>query len=89
MQQVGVFQAGKDHLSQFGWVANLSGPGQEATREPLTCKEAKGKRLVSAQPGDKDRSAPQKCGSGFARKLNSRVVGHGCQEAWPNVSESL
>lgn len=91
MQQVGVFQTGRDHRSLFGCVADLSGPGQEAappTEEPLTCKEAKRKCLVSALPGDKDRSAPQKW-SGFARKLNSWVVGRGCQEARPNVSESL
>lgn len=36
MQQVGVFQTGRDHGSLFGCVADLSGPGQEATREPLT-----------------------------------------------------
>lgn len=85
MQQVGVFQTGRDHRS----CSDLSGLGQEVTREPLTCKEANRMRLVSARPGDKDRSAPQKWRSGFARKLNSWVVGRGCQEARPNVSESL
>lgn len=82
MQQVGVFQTGRDHAPCLAvW--------QEAAREPLTCKKAKREGLVSAQPGDKDRRAPQEWRSGFARKLNSWMVGRGCQEARPNVSGSL
>ena len=86
-----------DHCALFGCVAfavmpDFSGPGQKAappTNEPLACEEAEIKRLMPALPGDRERSAPQKWRAGFARKLNSWVVGHGCQEAWPNVSESL
>lgn len=97
MQQMGVVQTGRDHHSQFGCVAFgvvavSSSPGQKAaprTTEPLASEEAKIKRLTAALPGDRERSAPQKWGAGFARKRSSWVVGRGCQEARPNVSQSL